>query len=46
MVIASGIRSSRFKIINDGSTDDSDKLGAIGDINLVLMREKIWRRTI
>src|ERR1044071_9268291 len=22
-----------FKIINDGSTSDSDKLGAIGDIN-------------
>ena len=29
----------RFKIINDGSTDDSDKLGAIGDINFVLSRE-------
>ncbi len=29
----------RIKIINDGSTDDSDKLGAIGDINLVLLRE-------
>lgn len=28
-----------LKIIDDGSTDDSDKLGAIGDINLVLMRE-------
>ncbi len=28
-----------FKIINDGSTDDSDKLGAIGDINFVLSRE-------
>jgi glucose-1-phosphate thymidylyltransferase len=28
-----------FKIINDGSTDDSNKLGAIGDINLVLTRE-------
>jgi len=35
-------RHSRFtlKIIDDGSTDDSDKLGAIGDINLVLMREE------
>jgi glucose-1-phosphate thymidylyltransferase len=31
----------RFKIINDGSTDDSDKLGAIGDINLVLVREDL-----
>lgn len=29
----------QFKIINDGSTDDSDKLGAIGDINFVLSRE-------
>ena len=28
-----------FKIINDGSTDDSDKLGAIGDINFVLSHE-------
>ena len=25
--------------INDGSTSDDDKLGAIGDINLVLTRE-------
>lgn len=31
----------QFKIINDGSNDDSDKLGAIGDINLVLMREDL-----
>ena len=30
-----------FKIINDGSKDDSDKLGAIGDINLVVEREKL-----
>jgi glucose-1-phosphate thymidylyltransferase len=30
-----------FTIINDGSTDDSNKLGAIGDLNLVLEREKI-----
>src|SRR5437870_5291596 len=29
----------RFKVINDGSTDDDNKLGAIGDINLVLTRE-------
>jgi len=35
-------RQSGFslKIIDDGSTDDSDKLGAIGDINLVLTREE------
>jgi glucose-1-phosphate thymidylyltransferase len=31
--------SFRFKIINDGSTNDDDKFGAIGDINLVLTRE-------
>src|SRR4051812_9554304 len=31
----------RLKIINDGSTDDSDKLGAIGDISLVLVREDL-----
>ncbi len=30
-----------FTIINDGSTDDTNKLGAIGDLNLVLDREKI-----
>jgi len=30
-----------FKIINDGSTSDEDKLGAIGDINLVINQEKI-----
>jgi len=30
-----------FKIINDGSTDDTNKLGAIGDIRLVLKQEKI-----
>lgn len=28
-----------LKVVNDGSTDDSNKLGAIGDISLVLMRE-------
>lgn len=30
-----------FKVINDGSNDDSDKLGAIGDLNLVLEREQV-----
>ncbi|MGA2175905.1 MAG: nucleotidyltransferase family protein [Verrucomicrobiota bacterium] len=30
-----------FTIVNDGSTDDSNKLGAIGDMNLVITREKI-----
>ncbi len=31
----------KFKIINDGSRTDEDKLGAIGDIRLVLEREKL-----
>lgn len=31
----------RFKIVNDGSTSDKDKLGAIGDINLVVTRENL-----
>jgi glucose-1-phosphate thymidylyltransferase len=30
-----------FTIVNDKSTDDSNKLGAIGDINLVITRENI-----
>ena len=30
-----------FRIINDGTTDDSNKLGAIGDLQLVIDREKI-----
>lgn len=30
-----------FKIIDDGSTDDSNKLGAIGDLNLTIQREAI-----
>lgn len=28
----------KFTIVNDGSTDDSNKLGAIGDMNLVLTK--------
>ncbi|HKS31744.1 MAG TPA: nucleotidyltransferase family protein [Chthoniobacterales bacterium] len=32
----------RFKIVNDGSTTDENKLGAIGDINLVLTRENAF----
>ena len=28
-------------IVNDGSTDDTNKLGAIGDLNLVITREKV-----
>src|SRR5438270_12984066 len=30
-----------FTIVNDGSTDDKNKLGAIGDLHLVLNREKV-----
>lgn len=30
-----------FTIVNDGSTDDTNKLGAIGDLHLVLTREKV-----
>ncbi|MBM3829449.1 MAG: nucleotidyltransferase family protein [Verrucomicrobia bacterium] len=30
-----------FTVINDGSTNDSNKLGAIGDLNLVLQQEKL-----
>jgi glucose-1-phosphate thymidylyltransferase len=28
----------QFEIVNDGSTSDADKLGAIGDMNLVIQR--------
>ena len=31
----------KLKIVNDGTTSDSDKLGAIGDINLVITREDL-----
>jgi glucose-1-phosphate thymidylyltransferase len=31
----------RFKILNDGSASDDDKLGAIGDINFVVTRENL-----
>jgi glucose-1-phosphate thymidylyltransferase len=31
----------QFTIVNDGSTDDSNKLGAIGDLHLVLKQEKM-----
>ena len=31
----------KLRIVNDGSTDDADKLGAVGDINLVLVREDL-----
>jgi glucose-1-phosphate thymidylyltransferase len=35
-----------FTIVNDGSTDDTNKLGAIGDLHLVLTREKVDDDTI
>ena len=38
---ASAARTSDIKIINDGSKSDDDKLGATGDINLVLTRESL-----
>jgi glucose-1-phosphate thymidylyltransferase len=31
----------KFTIVNDGSTSDEDKLGAIGDINFVISRENL-----
>jgi glucose-1-phosphate thymidylyltransferase len=31
----------RFTIVNDGSTNDSNKLGALGDLHLVLTRENV-----
>lgn len=34
-------QAMQIKIVNDGSTSDDDKLGAIGDINLVLAREDV-----
>ncbi len=33
--------SLEFTIVNDGSTDDSNKLGAIGDLHLVLTKENV-----
>src|SRR5207344_232314 len=30
-----------FTIVNDGSTDDSNKLGAIGDIHHVIQSQKV-----
>src|SRR5215469_16933527 len=34
-------RAIEFRIVNDGSTSDADKLGAIGDICFVLRKEGI-----
>lgn len=42
---AAGFPAGRYsfpiRIVNDGSTDDTNKLGAIGDLNLTLERERI-----
>jgi glucose-1-phosphate thymidylyltransferase len=35
------VEGINLAIINDGTTDDSNKLGAIGDVHLVLKQEKI-----
>ena len=34
-------RQFKIKVVNDGSTTDDDKLGAIGDINFVVNREEL-----
>jgi glucose-1-phosphate thymidylyltransferase len=36
----------KFKIINDGSTSEEDKLGAIGDINFVITHENLSRTSL
>ena len=40
---ADGYRGAKlnFTVVNDGSTDDTNKLGAIGDIHFVLTREQV-----
>lgn len=35
-----------FKIVNDGSTSDDDKLGAIGDINFVVTQENLSQASL
>jgi glucose-1-phosphate thymidylyltransferase len=36
----------KFTIVNDGSTSDDDKLGAIGDINFVVTRENLSQTSL
>ena len=38
---AAGQDRAHITVINDGTTDDSNKLGAIGDLHLVLTRENV-----
>ena len=36
----------KFKVVNDGSTSDDDKLGAIGDINFVVNHENLSQTSL
>ena len=36
----------KFKIVNDGTTSDDDKLGAIGDINFVVTQENLSQTSL
>jgi glucose-1-phosphate thymidylyltransferase len=36
----------KFKVVNDGSTSDEDKLGAIGDINFVVNNENLSQSSL
>ncbi len=36
----------KFKIVNDGSKNDEDKLGAIGDINFVVTKENLAQSSL
>ena len=36
----------KFRIVNDGSTSEDDKLGAIGDINFVVTRENLSQSSL
>jgi glucose-1-phosphate thymidylyltransferase len=36
----------KFKVINDGSTSDEDKLGAIGDIDFVVTKENLSKSSL
>ncbi|MCS7336973.1 MAG: sugar phosphate nucleotidyltransferase, partial [Verrucomicrobiae bacterium] len=41
LVTKRGAARTSLKILNDGSTDDSNKLGAIGDMHFVICAEKL-----
>ena len=36
----------KFKVVNDGSTSDEDKLGAIGDIDFVVTKENLSKSSL